>query len=1575
MSRAWGAPALRPVCIKSWVAWSVFLFVFIVAPRWVHGQGVTPGGSSGFIVPAQMVPWEKVNDGNYVDAGAGIPSANDVRTCRLSTGELLFFFRMSGNDFVAGRLSADRRWEIWSAPTWSNAADLLPISVSRAFGSYGQVWVYERPSRPGELFGVAGRCATRSGPITFNAHGFITSFRFDGDDFEQWGGGANYAPNSLSPVIRGWPHIVGTFDFDPATGTGVAVQRVGPGNQFNAKLTAALFTDVDGAPAWRRWTRDSTASDPVDPIACNDPGFTVYDDGDWGPDESASCQRATLLFDANAPWDENNQSGPVITHIDGTDRYLVTFTANSTATAGRFRSSGPGAPAWDWWSDTGWQTAGSYDFAAVRAGSWSGTRRQIDWASGKVAIFTRHGGQVLQTIYDDVTETFTPETAIAPATSYCVSRAPDGALWLVTMEDPHTIMLRKRKANQEIWGSAHRIYQDTEYRLTLAALDFVGSNVPVLFVVADVPGDGQRLCAISTQSRFWNSETPINVAAPSDPVVLDPTMLEYRREVSNEAPPGASDPDEGQAYHAGLPASMGIDADGYVYTGRYANTSLIVHSPNGDTWEDNHQWGLHWDFFDLPGGAAVDNRRGKVYVADRIALTGQGGLSTGGKVQVWETTRRYESIGYQAAGFIGYSVPEYFNRTYYSQIFGSFSWPADVAVDESRGLLYVVNAIPATVMVYDIENLVDNLVPFDRDGLFATGIPSAWHDEIEQLVNDLVAIGFLAVDDDPTKVLWASDDLEGGVIRFLEGQPSFAVLPATRQERFLRNVRKQYKQRNDRPEFLVSFGGYGSGEGRFRFPQGIDVDADGNVYVVDCENHRIQRWRLDGGAYVPELSWGGFGRSAGSFAYPFGIAIDDTYEVVHVTDSANRRVQTFTLDGAFLYEWGAWEDDSGIRFLEHSLGIATNDRGRLYLGMNRKLAQFSVPDAAPKVVILEPAACAVIPYGVSSVRVQVNDDYGVDGLDMRVLADDVVVFEDTYPWQPGVLSLGWTLTTLVAPGTPGKIEVTATDILGQKTTIVKRVRLGGPGNEVDSDGDGVFDSCDNCPDHANPDQADCDADGDGDVCVLALGLALDCNANGIPDTCDLAQRTSFDCNGNGIPDECELDCNGNGLHDQCDLDRGTSLDCNGNGIPDECDLANGASLDCNLNDIPDECDIDVGTSEDCNLNDIPDECDIADGTSMDCEPDGRPDECNMAGRLLDAILVGDPLKGPTHVVSDQFSTDMFVLERERVMRLQTDGTTSAVTGAIDSPLATAQDPLTGDLLISSYLLPTTRILRVDALGGVTTVVELPGEQVVGIAIEPQQGRIFVSRVTGASVDELLPDGTLQTIASGAPFIAPGTLLYEATSDSLICADARAQRLFRVSLAGAVSELADLTDMSRLRAIARDHRTGHYVCATDSGRVIRITPAGAVEVLLDQPIIARASGLDRHSATGRFVMVTAPREASMVGAWWCLPDSDCNSNGRPDVCDLLDGTSQDDNGNQVPDECDPIARLGDINCDGLIDQLDVETFDLAIAGEEFYLARYPTCDWYNADVDCDGFITSADLERLIICAAAGVCNCP
>lgn len=156
----------------------------------------------------------------------------------------------------------------------------------------------------------------------------------------------------------------------------------------------------------------------------------------------------------------------------------------------------------------------------------------------------------------------------------------------------------------------------------------------------------------------------------------------------------------------------------------------------------------------------------------------------------------------------------------------------------------------------------------------------------------------------------------------------------------------------------------------------------------------------------------------------------------------------------------------------------------------------------------------------------------------------------------------------------------------------------------DSDADGVSDTCDNCPDLANPDQSDCDGNGIGDACELADGLASDCNDN-------------------GIPDNCETDCNGNGLADECDIADGTSADCDANGIPDEC-------------------------QEDCNFNGQADACEIIDNPDLDQNGNGVIDECETPVFVINEIHA-DPSSNNNYADGDangdgvgSFSEDEFV---------------------------------------------------------------------------------------------------------------------------------------------------------------------------------------------------------------------------------------------------------------------------------------------------------------------------------------------
>jgi len=103
------------------------------------------------------------------------------------------------------------------------------------------------------------------------------------------------------------------------------------------------------------------------------------------------------------------------------------------------------------------------------------------------------------------------------------------------------------------------------------------------------------------------------------------------------------------------------------------------------------------------------------------------------------------------------------------------------------------------------------------------------------------------------------------------------------------------------PEFLTKFGSEGAGDGQLNQNRDVAIDPDGNVYVSDNLNNRVQRFTPTGpsGAYEHDETWGGPapGTGVGEFGSPQGICSDSEGNI-YVADYSNGRVQKY--DGT---EW------------------------------------------------------------------------------------------------------------------------------------------------------------------------------------------------------------------------------------------------------------------------------------------------------------------------------------------------------------------------------------------------------------------------------------------------------------------------------------------------------------------------------------------------------------------------------------------------------------------------------------------------------------------------------------------------
>ena len=117
----------------------------------------------------------------------------------------------------------------------------------------------------------------------------------------------------------------------------------------------------------------------------------------------------------------------------------------------------------------------------------------------------------------------------------------------------------------------------------------------------------------------------------------------------------------------------------------------------------------------------------------------------------------------------------------------------------------------------------------------------------------------------------------------------------------------------------------GAEMGKFDVPWGITTDQDGNIYVSDTSNARIQKFQPDGQSL---LKWGRDGSFDGAFFFPRGVAVDFVGNI-YVADESNNRVQKFDARGSFLTKWG--RDGSGPGQFRSPWGIACDALGNVYV--------------------------------------------------------------------------------------------------------------------------------------------------------------------------------------------------------------------------------------------------------------------------------------------------------------------------------------------------------------------------------------------------------------------------------------------------------------------------------------------------------------------------------------------------------------------------------------------------------------------------------------------------------------------
>jgi DNA-binding beta-propeller fold protein YncE len=128
-------------------------------------------------------------------------------------------------------------------------------------------------------------------------------------------------------------------------------------------------------------------------------------------------------------------------------------------------------------------------------------------------------------------------------------------------------------------------------------------------------------------------------------------------------------------------------------------------------------------------------------------------------------------------------------------------------------------------------------------------------------------------------------------------------------------------------KFVRCWGAPGTEPGQFARIRALALGPDGNLYVADACNHRVQVFTRDGKLV---RTWGTCGKEPGQLSYPYDLAFSGGDRPhLYVVEYGNCRVQKFTPQGESLGCWGRPGREPGR--LASPWALVVDSRGRVHV--------------------------------------------------------------------------------------------------------------------------------------------------------------------------------------------------------------------------------------------------------------------------------------------------------------------------------------------------------------------------------------------------------------------------------------------------------------------------------------------------------------------------------------------------------------------------------------------------------------------------------------------------------------------
>lgn len=755
--------------------------------------------------------WYLANGGRPISGSYYLDSSAKYLTKSInSNGDLIYFFDTDIFGTIAGRLTSDMEWEIFSKDGWVSSGNSFPESFSYSF--FGGIKRLYTNVANHPIFGVShfGRYLVRYGKLGLDIHGAYVNFAFDSEKgFSRWTGFMNYGKEDYKGILSSsWNNIELDFAYN-GVDSGIALASYGYtlGNGNYSRITAIKYFE-----------------DPL--LNQYNSYWNIWNGSGWGPgSESFSSYTKYHMIPKDFEWtsDENRltygQLSPSIDYI-GDKEYIGVYVSNNYIYGLYYKDESPYF--WKYWNGSDWSSDISYSYEPLIEDSFSSSNKIKSFVSGKDVHFTYSSGGVVYDLYYDYDKNnFIKEVLIPSADSYDIIKKDENFYLTYSLEG--SIYLRKGDFSN--WDYEKEVYSSSGFKVE--NINFIEDYL-VIFLRKD-----NKLYAIM-ENIYKGVEMDFNMKS----ILYAPLFIRgvsYNRSWSDI-------PSIGIHYSAQTAGTLAIDSEGFIFSPHTKVCGVAIF--NSSNISQNYVWGGFWDYFQEPLSVEISDKFGKVYFSDApIPQSGSGAYGFGGRVQIWNLSNKTNNFWKSDYGSLfskqGLVKPE----IYYPSYVSGYKYPTDIAIDEVNNFLYVT------------ESPLNRVT---KHSLNSQGYPTR--------------IGFI--------------------------------------------------------------GSEGSLNSQMIFPMGIDVDLEGNLYVVDTGNQRIQKFDSNGDH---KLTFGSFGTSVGQMIYPVGISVNSRN--IFVTDAFRKAVLIYDLEGRFIGEFNSFGSEES--FDREISGIVSTEE-KLYVGANSRIYEFDL---------------------------------------------------------------------------------------------------------------------------------------------------------------------------------------------------------------------------------------------------------------------------------------------------------------------------------------------------------------------------------------------------------------------------------------------------------------------------------------------------------------------------------------------------------------------------------------------------------------------------------------------------------